>query len=195
MQQEKEEKPEDPARLRALRSLLLERYEAVVQFGDDTAARRAADARREAEAAVRFKAARDQLARLQADYDNFRRRSDQERQQATAQAKASFLKPLLAVDDNFARAAQAIKPATEGEAAVHAAYQELRGQVQEVMRQQGLEAVGAEGDVFDPLLHEAVMRDEGRDDVPDGTVTAVFQKGYRLGDVLVRPALVRVAFS
>ena len=59
-------------------------------------------------------------------------------------------------------------------------------------RQQGLEPVGADGELFDPNLHEAVMR-EDRDDVPDGTVTAVFQRGYRLGDLLVRPALVRVA--
>lgn len=54
--------------------------------------------------------------------------------------------------------------------------------------------MGGEGEVFDPNLHEAVMR-EDRDDVPDGTVTGVFQKGYRLGELLVRPALVKVAYS
>lgn len=48
--------------------------------------------------------------------------------------------------------------------------------------------------MFDPNVHEAVMREE-RDDLEDGTITAVFQKGYRLGDLLVRPALVRVAYS
>ncbi len=61
-------------------------------------------------------------------------------------------------------------------------------------REQGLSEVGQEGDMFDPNVHEAVMREE-RDDLEDGTITAVFQKGYRLGDLLVRPALVRVAYS
>lgn len=61
-------------------------------------------------------------------------------------------------------------------------------------RMTGVQEVGVQGEAFDPNLHEAVMR-EDRDDVEDGTVTCVFQKGYRLGDILVRPALVKVAYS
>ncbi|KXZ46908.1 hypothetical protein GPECTOR_39g402 [Gonium pectorale] len=198
--------PEDLARARSLRSLLLERYEAVSAYKEELEERqrRAEAGEEEGEgvavsaatvaAAVRFKAARDQLERLQADFENFKRRAALEREQATARAKADVLKPLLGIADNFERAAASIKPKTDGERAVHEAYQAVYAELKEFIRQQGLEEVGAEGEAFDPNRHEAVMRDE-RDDVEEGTITAVFQKGYALGELLVRPALVRVAYS
>ncbi|GIL57335.1 hypothetical protein Vafri_12598 [Volvox africanus] len=209
-QKTKQLTPEDLAQARALRSLLLERYEAVGAYKDEleerrrrAAAAKAAEgegggerviSEREVAAAGKVLAAREQLQRLQADFDNFKRRASAERDQSLARAKAEALRPILSVADNFERAAVQIKPKTDGERAVHEAYQAVYNELKEFLGREGLQEVGMEGEAFDPNQHEAVMR-EDRDDVQDGTVTAVFQKGYRLGEVLVRPAMVKVAYN
>ncbi|GFR44252.1 hypothetical protein Agub_g5454, partial [Astrephomene gubernaculifera] len=214
---------EELARARALRSLLLERYEAVEEavrehqqlqalqklqqeqqqkqkrrrwFAGPSPSKEKEQEKEEEAVAVaeaKLRAAREQLQRLQSDFANFKRRAQTEREQATARAKADVLKPLLGIADNFARAATQIKPKSGGERAVHEAYQAINAQLTQLLREQGLEEVGEEGEMFDPNLHEAVMR-EDRDDVEDGTVTCVFQKGYRIGELLIRPALVKVAY-
>ncbi|GIL89832.1 hypothetical protein Vretimale_16482 [Volvox reticuliferus] len=209
-QKPKQLTPEDLAQARALRSLLLERCEAVAAYKDELEERRrrAAAAKagegegsierviseREVAAAGKVLAAREQLQRLQADFDNFKRRASVEREQSLARAKAEALRPILSVADNFDRAAVQIKPKTDGERSVHNAYQAVYANLKEFLKKEGLQEVGVEGEAFDPNQHEAVMR-EDRDDVQDGTVTAVFQKGYRLGEVLIRPALVKVAYN
>ncbi|EFJ46593.1 hypothetical protein VOLCADRAFT_62474 [Volvox carteri f. nagariensis] len=138
--------------------------------------------------------AQERLQRLQADFDNFKRRASAEREQLVVRVKADALRPILAVADNFERAAIQIKPKTDGERAVQDAYQTVYNELKEFLKKEGLQEVGVEGEAFDPNQHEAVMR-EDRNDVDDGTVTGVFQRGYRLGEVLVRPALVKVAYN
>ena len=129
----------------------------------------------------------DQYQRMLAEYANYKRRTEQEKMQIGQFTKAELLTELLTSVDNMEKAIAA--PAGEeyktGEDRV------LR-QFMDALAKMGLEAVGVEGEPFDPNVHNAVMREDA-DGVEEETVTAVFQKGYKLGDRVLRPAMVKVA--
>jgi molecular chaperone GrpE len=132
----------------------------------------------------------DKLLRKQAEFENFRRRSEREMLEAFGRARAEVLGDFLPVLDNFMLAL--LHADTSGADAIHEGVQLINKQLVDTMSRLGLEPIDAEGSAFDPELHEAVAT-EPREDVPDHTVVAVFQRGYRLGDRLLRPARVKVA--
>ncbi|MHB0913289.1 MAG: nucleotide exchange factor GrpE [Armatimonadota bacterium] len=134
----------------------------------------------------------EQMLRAVADMNNFRRRAREEMQQARQFAIEDFVLRLLPVMDNFERA---IKSAEE-----EASYDALHGgvililrQLRDVLEREGVKRIEAEGQQFDPNVHEAVMR-EDTDEYPDNAVIEEFQSGYTLGDKVVRPSMVKVAY-
>lgn len=137
---------------------------------------------------------KDQYRRLQADFDNFRSRSDKEKQEAGQKAKMNIVQDLLPLVDNFELAASQVKTSTEGEEKINNSYQGLYKQMVDIFRGMGLEAVPTEGSPFDPEIHDAIMREETTE-VEDGLVMQEFRKGFRLGDKLLRPAMVKVAYN
>lgn len=140
------------------------------------------------------KGLKEQYVRLSADFDNFRKRSASERDSLKLSVKGDTVSTMLPLIDNFELAKSQLKLETEGEKKIDAAYQGLYKQMVELFRGLGLEAVPGAGEPFDPEVHEAIMR-EPNEDVPDGTVLEEFRKGFKLGDRLLRPAMVKVSFS
>lgn len=141
-----------------------------------------------------LKTTKDQYMRLSADFDNFRKRTAGERESLMSSVKGDTMSALLPLIDNFELAKSQLKPESDGEKKIDGAYQGLYKQMVELFRGLGLEAVPGAGEPFDPELHEAIMR-EASEDVPDGTILDEFRKGFRLGDRLLRPAMVKVSYS
>ena len=131
---------------------------------------------------------RDRYLRALADYENFRKRSDRERQDFFKYALAGTLKDLLPVIDNFDRA---LEHAEEGDD-FHKGVLLIYKQLFDILQKHGLRAIDEAGVPFDPKIHEAVVREE-EPAVPSHTVSAILQKGYFVHDRLLRPALVKVA--
>lgn len=111
-----------------------------------------------AAAMTQFTSIKDQYVRLQADFENFRRRSQTEKDNLSVAAKEDVVKLFLPLIDNFDLARQQLKPATEGEEKINASYQGLYRQMVDIFRKLGVEAVETVGAEFDPNLHEAIMR-------------------------------------
>jgi molecular chaperone GrpE len=203
---------EDDGALEAMDESLLERARAVAAAGvvgadfaeafvpeleaEFTALRANANTAEDRAAAVeeQLRSAKDQLTRMAADFDNFRKRTAVERAALAASVKGDTVAALLPLVDNFELAKRSLKLESAGEERVDAAYQGLYKQMVEAFRALGLEAVPGAGEPFDPEVHEAIMR-EPSEDVPDGTVLEEFRKGFRLGERLLRPAMVKVSFS
>lgn len=141
-----------------------------------------------------LKATKEQFVRLSADFENFRKRTQTEQENLKSSVKGDTLVALLPLVDNFELAKQQIKIETEGEQKIDAAYQGLYKQMVELFRSLGLEAVPGVGAPFDPEVHEAIMR-EHSDEFDDGVVMEEFRKGFQLGDRLLRPAMVKVAYK
>lgn len=134
-------------------------------------------------------AQKDQYLRLAAEYDNFRKRSQREREAAFNDSRAVVLADFLPVIDNFERAAQNKEASYEDfQKGIDMTFQQLM----EIMKKLGVEAFGAQGDAFDPNIHNAVMHVED-ESLGENTVADVFSKGYRLGDRVLRHAMVKVA--
>lgn len=133
-----------------------------------------------------------QYLRLTADFENFRKRTSREKEDLELQIKCSTISNLLEVVDNFERARAQIKPQNEGEMTVHKSYQSVYKQLVEALKRIGVAPMRAEGQEFDPNLHEAVMR-EPTDEHPDGTVIEELVRGYVLGERVLRHAMVKVA--
>ncbi len=133
-----------------------------------------------------------QFARMAADFDNFRKRIQREREEQEQKIKCDTILELLPVVDNFERARSQIQPKTDGENTIHKSYQSVYRQLVECLKKVGVAPMRAEGKEFDPTMHEAVMR-EPTDKFPEGTVIEELQRGYLLGDRILRHALVKVA--
>lgn len=133
-----------------------------------------------------------QYMRIAADFDNFRKRTQREREDLEQQVKISTINELLPVVDNFERARSQIKPQTEQENTIHKSYQSVYKQLVDCLKRIGVAPMRAEGKEFDPNLHEAVMR-QPTHDFPEGTVMEELQRGYLLGERVLRHALVKVA--
>jgi len=159
----------------------------IVSFGDDeppAAAATASADERERELAE----LRERLLRLRADFENYRKRAERDREERLRRGLAESLRELLPVADNLARAAAAQGSLED----VRLGVEMVARQLADVLRRQGVEAIEAVGRPFDPQLHEAVAREESAQ-VEAPTVVAELQKGYLHGDRLLRPAMVRVA--
>ena len=133
-----------------------------------------------------------QFTRLTADFDNFRKRTQTERENLEVQVKCNTISSLLEVVDNFERARSQMKPQNDGEMAIHKSYQGVYKQLVEAFKKLGVSPMRCEGQEFDPNLHEAVMR-EPTDEHPEGTVIDEFVRGYVLGERVLRHAMVKVA--
>lgn len=133
-----------------------------------------------------------QYVRLVADFDNFRKRTQREKEEFEQQVKCSTINELLPVVDNFERARSQIKPQTDQETTIHKSYQSVYKQLVDCLKRVGVSPMRSEGKEFDPALHEAVMRQPSAEH-PEGTVIEELQRGYMLGDRVLRHALVKVA--
>jgi molecular chaperone GrpE len=130
--------------------------------------------------------------RLQADFDNFRKRTQREKEELDVQVKCSTISELLPVIDNFDRARSQLKPQTEEATNIHKSYQGVYKQLVDCLKRIGVSPMRSEGKDFDPNLHEAVIR-EPTDQYPEGTVIEELVRGYVLGDKVLRHAMVKVA--
>lgn len=133
-----------------------------------------------------------QYMRIAADFDNYRKRTQREKEEFEQQIKCSTINELLPVVDNFERARSQIKPQTEQETTIHKSYQSVYKQLVDCLKRIGVAPMRAEGSEFDPALHEAVMR-QPTNEFPEGTIIAELQRGYMLGERVLRHALVKVA--
>jgi molecular chaperone GrpE len=134
----------------------------------------------------------NQYLRIAADFENFRRRTQKEKEELETQIKCNTVKELLPVVDNFERARSQIKPQTEGESNIHKSYQGVYKDMVDRLKKIGVAPMRAEGKEFDPNLHEAVMR-EPTNEHPEGTVTEELMRGYILDEKVLRHAMVKVA--
>jgi molecular chaperone GrpE len=131
---------------------------------------------------------RDRYVRTLADFENYRKRSEREKDDFRRYALVGVIRDLLPVIDNFERALEHAEEGDEFHKGVALIYKQLF----DVLQRHGLKTIADSGVRFDPNIHEAVVREEDPS-VPSHTVVAILQKGYFLYDRLIRPALVKVA--
>ena len=129
----------------------------------------------------------DKYMRMAAEYDNFRKRSAKEKEGIYADAYGDALSSILPIIDNLERAVGI----TDSEGVAKGLEMTLKGAADALTRM-GIEAFGAEGDQFDPNMHNAMMMVDDENH-KDGEIVTVFQKGYRKGDKIIRYAMVTVA--
>ncbi len=131
--------------------------------------------------------------RLAADFDNFRKRQAQERESLLKYGAADTLTKILVVLDSFERAKKSLDELDDIQG-VREGYEVVFKQLIDVLKKVGLEEIEAVGKEFDPNLHEAIARVPSEEH-PDNTVVAQMQTGYKLGDRVLRPALVSVSHN
>jgi molecular chaperone GrpE len=130
----------------------------------------------------------DQLLRIAAEYDNFRKRSQREKEALYAECKSTVIKDLLPVVDNFDRVfANPDSSFEDYKKGVEMTYKQFN----ETFKKLGVEPFGEIGDEFDPNLHNAVMHSED-ENAEENTIANVLAKGYKIGDKIIRPAMVAV---
>jgi molecular chaperone GrpE len=130
----------------------------------------------------------DRLARMQAEFDNARKRAAKEQQDYRDYALADTVKAIIPVLDSFERALRTSPEKSE----FHAGVELIQKQLQDALAKLGVRAISAKGEPFDPRYHEAVEMVETTD-AEDHQVLEELQRGYTLKDRLLRPAMVRVA--
>ncbi|MGN7453547.1 nucleotide exchange factor GrpE [Paenibacillus pasadenensis] len=146
---------------------------------------------RYAELARQAEEHQQRLLRVQADYDNFRRRTAKEKEELGQYASAKLLTQLLPIVDNFDRAIAAAAGGGDAESLAKGVDMIFR-QLQGVLEQEGLKPMEAVGQPFNPEFHQAVMTVES-DEHEEGIVVEELQKGFVLKDKVLRPAMVKVS--
>ena len=136
----------------------------------------------------KYNAEHDSLLRLAAEYDNFRKRTIKEKEASYGNGKADAVAKILPVYDNLERA---LNQPTE-DAAYKKGVELTMNELVKILTSLGVEIFGAPGDAFDPNLHNAVMHTED-ESLPENTIAQVFQKGFKIGEKVVRFAMVQVA--
>lgn len=132
-----------------------------------------------------------QYIRLAADFDNYRKRQEQERESLVKYGTENALKKMLEVLDNFERGQKALEGVEDSEK-IKECFQLVHKQVWDTLSKLGLEEIKAVGEEFNPNFHEAVMQTPTTEH-PEHTVINELQKGYKVGDKILRPTLVNVA--
>lgn len=136
-----------------------------------------------------LKDTKEQLLRVTAEYANFRKRSEKEKNESFAFATAKAVSEILGVVDNLERALSSEQEDYEGlKKGVQMTYDGLMASLEKL----GVTACGEVGEQFDPNYHNAVMHVED-DELGENVITDVFQKGYKINDKVVRPAMVKTA--
>lgn len=134
-------------------------------------------------------AAKEAHIRTLAEYDNYRKRSTREKEAAYGDSKAACLSELLPVLDNFDRALATGDSDIESfKKGMEMIYTNLT----DILTKLGVEAFGEKGEAFDPNIHNGVMHVEN-EELGENVISEVFSKGYRIGDRILRPAMVQVA--
>lgn len=130
----------------------------------------------------------DRILRQQAEFQNFRRRTQKEKEELGNVVKQDVLKSLLPIIDNFERALAA--EAVDAES-LKKGVEMVHNQLMQTLQDKGLKAIETEGQKFDPTFHQAVMRIQNPE-LDDGTIAAELQRGYMVGDTVIRPSMVQV---
>lgn len=133
----------------------------------------------------------NQYIRLAADFENYRKRHEQEKEALLKYGAENTLKKMIEVLDNFERGLKAIENVDDCEK-VKECYNLAYKNFTDVLTKAGLETIKAIGETFDPNYHEAIMQTPTKEH-PEHTIIAELQKGYKLGDKVLRPTLVNVA--
>ena len=134
---------------------------------------------------------RDLALRSQADFDNYKKRATREKEEAIKYANSSLLERLIAIVDNFELGLSAAK--SEGEKSpIYSGMSMVLKQLTDFLAENGLQPIDAEGQKFDPNLHEAIAHEPSKE-VPEGIVLRQTRRGYRLKDRLLRPSSVVVS--
>lgn len=133
--------------------------------------------------------AKDQLLRTAAEYANFRARSAKEKEQMYSNAKSDVIASILPSIDNLERALA--QDTTDADAIIKGVEMTLNG-LMASLEKLGVEAYGESGDEFDPNLHNAIMHIDD-EELGENVITEVFQKGYKINDRIIRPAMVKTA--
>lgn len=149
-----------------------------------------ADAERVAKAEAEAAAMRDKYLRLQAEWDNYRKRTAEEAGEMRVRAAEKLMGDLLPVMDDFERAIAHAE--ANGDAGLLDGVKAISTKLSESLGKHGLETIDPAGEAFDALEHQAVGQVEDAS-VPDETVAQVYQKGYRLGKKVIRPAMVTIS--
>ncbi len=136
----------------------------------------------------KYNAEHDSYLRLAADYDNFRKRTAKEKEQSYGNGKADAVAKMLPIYDNLERA---LNQPTE-DAAYKKGVEMTMNELVKIFSSLGVAVFGTVGEKFDPNLHNAVMHLDD-ESIEENTITQVFQKGFKLGDKIVRFAMVQVA--
>ena len=131
---------------------------------------------------------KDKLLRVMAEYDNFRKRSQKEKEQAYGDTKASTIAEFLPVYDNFIRAMSTENADLDS---FKKGIEMIFNQYGETFKKLGVESFGEKGETFDPNIHNAVMHGED-EELPENSISDVFSTGYKMGDRVIRPAIVKV---
>jgi len=152
---------------------------------DDPVARQLAELTKQAEENY------NRYLRVQADFDNYRRRTQREKEELVQYASQKLVGQLLPVLDNFERAMQ-VGAESEEQQSFYKGMDMIRRQLLQVLEGEGLRIMEAVGVPFDPELHQAVMRVESEEH-EEGIVVEVLQNGYWLKDKVLRPAMVKVS--
>lgn len=134
---------------------------------------------------------KDSFARLQADFTNYKRRSEKERSDIYKYASEGVVTKLLPVLDNLERAFNEVEP-EDKEDAFTKGVDLIKQDLEKILSQEGLEEIKSDGEEFDANLHHAVFMEENPD-VKSGHIIETFQKGYKLNDKVIRPAMVKVS--
>ena len=133
----------------------------------------------------------NQYLRLAADFDNYRKRQAQEREALLRYGTENALTKLIEVLDNFERGEKALENVEDCQKCKES-FNMVHKQVLDILTKLGLEAIEAQGQIFDPNFHDAVMQTPTSEH-PEHTIIAELQKGYKMGDKVLRPTLVNVA--
>ena len=131
---------------------------------------------------------KDKLLRVMAEYDNFRKRSQKEKEMAYGDTKASTIAEFLPVYDNFIRAMSTENADLD---TFKKGIEMIFNQYGETFKKLGVESFGEKGEAFDPNIHNAVMHGED-EELPENSISDVFSTGYKMGDRVIRPAIVKV---
>ena len=137
-------------------------------------------------------AVHDRLLRTAAEFDNYRKRIDRERRDLSEYAASDLLSDLLPIIDNLERAL--MTPGVADDDPFRRGVELIHKQMLDLLRKRGARPIEATGAMFDPKFHNAVIHEESSEH-PDGEVIQELQRGYMLGDRLLRPAMVKVAKS
>ncbi|WP_298565165.1 nucleotide exchange factor GrpE [uncultured Phascolarctobacterium sp.] len=162
---------------------------------DETAAKKSEGAAEEKtpeqdEKDAKIEELQNRVLRLQADFDNFRRRNTSEREQLATFVTADVVGKFLKVLDNFERAEAAAQKSDDA-AGIYSGIEMIRRQFEQTFKDLGVEEIKAQGEKFDPELHEAVMRGQNPD-MDEDIVEMVLEKGYKLRDKVIRHSKVKV---